>query len=83
MQNGLFLRTDIHRLLDAGYATITRDRDEVKFVASSRIDEEYHNGKEYLALTGKQLRLPERRVEWPDQEFIAWHNRLFDAKGGR
>lgn len=82
VQNGLFLRTDIHRLLDAGYATITRDRDEVKFVASSRIDEEYHNGKEYLALTGKSLQLPRHSGEWPDQEFITWHNRLFEAKGG-
>jgi putative restriction endonuclease len=83
VQNGLLLRTDIHRLFDAAYATITKERNEMRFVASSRINAEFHNGEEYLALTGKPLQLPQHRVEWPDQEFITWHNSLFDAKGGR
>jgi putative restriction endonuclease len=83
VQNGLLLRTDVHRLFDTGYATITREGDGMRFVASGRVDEEFHNGKQYLAMTGKLLHLPKHRVEWPDQEFVTWHNRLFDTKEGR
>lgn len=77
VQNGLLLRTDIHRLFDAGYATIERDADDVRLVVSRRINEEFNNGKEYLAMAGKLKHLPIRPVDLPDQEFIAWHNGRF------
>ena len=77
VQNGLFLRTDIHRLFDVGYATIRRVENDVSLVVSSRIDEEFHNGKEYLAMTGKLRNPPAHAIDLPDQEFIRWHNERF------
>ena len=45
LSNGILLRSDMHKLFDSGYLTITKDR---KVEISSRIKEEYQNGKEYI-----------------------------------
>ena len=52
-RNGLLLRTDLHRLLDSGYVTVTPD---LRFWVSTRIREEFANGRDYYALDGRQLR---------------------------
>ena len=44
LSNGILFRSDIHKLFDTGYLTVTRD---LKVEVSKRIKEEYHNGKEY------------------------------------
>jgi predicted restriction endonuclease len=41
-RNGLLLRTDLHRLLDSGHATVTPD---LRFWVSERIREEFMNGR--------------------------------------
>ena len=41
---------------------------------SSRIKEEFHNGKEYYALHGQNMRLPEYGDRRPSVEFLKWHN---------
>jgi putative restriction endonuclease len=69
-RNGLLLRTDLHRLLDAGYATVTPD---LRFWVSQRIREEFENGRDYYALDGKALRLPMTRELAPSREYLDWH----------
>jgi putative restriction endonuclease len=69
--NGILLRKDIHCVLDAGYATIDTD---YRFVVSNKVKEVFNNGEEYRRLHGKALRLPHRKVEWPDLDLLKWHN---------
>lgn len=72
ISNGLLLRSDIHKLFDSGYLTITRD---LKVEVSSRIKEEFQNGKEYYQYHGKSLHnIPERDIDKPDEKYIDWHN---------
>ena len=70
--NGLLLRSDLHKLFDHGYLTITKD---YKIDVSKRIKEEFENGREYYKLHGNSLQvLPSDRREYPSLEFINWHN---------
>ena len=70
--NGLLLRADIHRLFDDGYVTIDPD---LKFIVSSRVKEQFENGKEYYRFHGQKLQnLPESLSDLPSGEFIKWHN---------
>lgn len=69
--NGVFLRSDIHRLLDSGYVTISPN---YRFEVSRRIKEDFDNGKEYQRLHGSRLYLPSRSTDYPSSEFIKWHN---------
>jgi putative restriction endonuclease len=69
--NGILLRKDIHSVLDAGYATVDTD---YRFVVSEKVKEVFNNGEEYRRLHGKPLLLPKRKSDWPDPEFLRWHN---------
>ena len=72
VDNGLLLRADLHILFDKGYVTIT---DDYRIEVSPRIKEEYENGRDYYAMSGKQLTvLPNPDIEKPSIEFIEWHN---------
>jgi putative restriction endonuclease len=72
VSNGLLLRSDLHKLFDAGYMTITP---EFHVEVSSRIREEYHNGKEYYAMHGKKLAIiPASARDRPSKEYLRWHN---------
>ncbi len=72
ISNGLLLRSDMHKLFDNGYLTITK---EYKIEVSSRIKEEFQNGKEYYQYHGKTLQnLPVRPIDKPNARFINWHN---------
>ena len=72
ISNGILLRSDMHKLFDSGYLTITTD---LKVEVSSRIKEEYQNGKEYYQYHGKDLiTIPVRESDKPDKKFINWHN---------
>lgn len=72
ISNGLLLRSDIHKLFDTGYLTIT---DGLKIEVSKQIKEEYENGKEYYQFHGKDLfYLPGKEKERPRAEFLHWHN---------
>jgi putative restriction endonuclease len=71
VSNGLFLRSDLHTLFDRGYLTITRD---YRVEMSRRIREEFSNGREYYALSGRPLSvLPKLQVHCPGKEFLEWH----------
>lgn len=69
--NGLLLRRDIHSLFDAGYATVTPS---LSFQVSAAIREEFENGRDYYALHGTQIRVPEELTQQPNPEALAWHN---------
>ena len=72
ISNGLLLRSDMHKLFDSGYLTITN---EFKIEISSRIKEEYQNGKEYYKYHGSDLLiLPNREMDKPNERYIDWHN---------
>ena len=73
VSNGLLLRTDIHRLFDRGYVTV--DPDELRFVVSPRLREDYANGRTYYALAGSPLVLPPDEVDRPLREHLEWHAR--------
>jgi putative restriction endonuclease len=69
--NGLLLRQDVHTLFDRGYLTVTSD---FHLEVSRRLKEEFDNGKEYYALQGRRILLPEARDLWPSKEQLVWHN---------
>lgn len=70
--NGILMRRDVHSLFDAGYVTIT---DTYRFEVSRRIKEDFENGRDYYALHGRHLSLPNSRELWPAGEPLRWHNR--------
>jgi putative restriction endonuclease len=69
--NGLLLRQDIHTLFDRGYVTVTSD---YHVEVSRRLKEEFDNGKEYYALHGKTILLPQNPASRPSTEQLIWHN---------
>ncbi|MCC6994890.1 MAG: HNH endonuclease [Deltaproteobacteria bacterium] len=71
VENGLLLRTDIHRLFDQGYVTVTPDH---HFLVSRRLKEEFDNGKTYYDLQGRMIRLPPQPADQPSPSLLAWHN---------
>ena len=70
-ENGLLLRADIHRLFDTGYVTVDND---LRFVVSEKVREEYENGKEYYHFHGNKLiNLPVASSDRPGHDFLEWH----------
>ena len=56
VSNGILMRSDLHKLFDEGYITI--DPNDRRISVSSRIREEFENGKEYYRLHGLSIREP-------------------------
>jgi putative restriction endonuclease len=70
VDNGLLFRSDIHRLFDKGYVTVTPD---YKFRASRKLKDDFDNGEEYFRLTGNSIWLPKATDAKPNHEFLEWH----------
>jgi putative restriction endonuclease len=70
VDNGLLLRSDLHTLYDRGYLTVTPD---FRIEVSRRIKEEFENGREYYALQGKRIALPESEEDRPSVGALEWH----------
>ena len=70
MANGLLLRTDIHRLFDLGYVTVS---EKSRFEVSGRLKADFDNGKHYYDLHGAPVRAPRRGLPAPSAEALAWH----------
>jgi len=75
LENGLLLRSDVHTLFDQGYVTV--DADQLKVVVSSRIREEFENGRDHYHLHGRAIRLPRETDSLPSHEYLAFHNSVF------
>lgn len=72
VSNGLLLRSDFHKLFDAGLVTIDPD---LKIHVSGRIRDQYFNGKAYYRLDKQELAaLPQLVDDHPNPEFLRWHN---------
>ncbi len=71
VSNGLLLRSDLHTLFDDGYLTVDGD---LRLVVSSKIREEFQNGKEYYRYDGAPLmNLPGNADERPSRTYLEWH----------
>jgi len=70
VDNGLLLRSDLHTLYDRGYLTVTP---EYRIEVSRRIREEFENGRDYYALHGRRIALPENEADRPDVTSLEWH----------
>jgi len=71
IENGILFRSDIHKLFDSGYVTVTPDK---HFEVSKRIHEEFDNGKYYYGLHGREIGAPLDPRFKPGPEFLSWHN---------
>lgn len=71
VRNGVVLRSDLHELYDQGYVAITPD---YRIEVSSRIREEFDNGRDYYAFHGRELKvLPAEERKRPSREVLQWH----------
>jgi putative restriction endonuclease len=78
VRNGLLLRTDIHRLFDRGYVTVTPD---FRFEVSRRLKEEFENGRTYYEHHGRHIALPGDVGDRPDPALHRWHNEAVYERG--
>jgi putative restriction endonuclease len=69
--NGILLRRDIHSLFDAGYVTISPS---LHFEVSSKIREEFENGRHYYELHGQPIAVPLEPGHRPASHALSWHN---------
>jgi putative restriction endonuclease len=70
ISNGLLLRTDIHRLFDLGYVTVSTDG---RFEVGRRLKEDFENGRHYYAMHGQLIRPPADGRHSPARESLEWH----------
>jgi putative restriction endonuclease len=70
VDNGLLLRSDVHRLFDAGYVTVTPDH---RFRVSGRLKTDFNNGEPYYPLDGRPISLPADASAHPSRDFLGWH----------
>ena len=71
VQNGILLRSDVHRLFDAGYITVTPDH---RVEASQRMKDDFNDGDNYLKLHGSGVWVPDDPALRPDEAALQWHN---------
>jgi putative restriction endonuclease len=72
VNNGLLLRSDIHRLFDHGYITITP---EYRIDVSQRLKEDFKNGRSYYPFHGRPLtNVPVLPSDRPLKDMLVWHN---------
>jgi putative restriction endonuclease len=70
--NGLLLRSDFHKLFDLGLLTVEPD---YRIRISSRIRDQYFNGKAYYRLDKQPLAaIPAFAGDQPDRDALRWHN---------
>jgi putative restriction endonuclease len=72
VKNGILLRSDLHKLFDLGYVTITP---QLRLKVSPRLKEDWQNGREYYAHDDCELSYqPPDAISHPGKEFLQWHN---------
>jgi len=70
--NGLLLRSDLHKLFDLGYLSVTPG---LAVEVSRKIKEEFENGRDYYALHGRKLVVvPPVPKDRPSSQYLEWHN---------
>jgi putative restriction endonuclease len=71
VSNGLLLRSDLHRLFDLGYVTVTP---ELYLEVSGRLRGEFENGRTYYPMHGTPVNVPADPRLRPDPTLLRWHN---------
>jgi putative restriction endonuclease len=72
LNNGILLRSDLHKLFDLGYVTVTP---QLRLEVSPKLKADWQNGREYYAHHGAPLRFrPSDLSSQPNPEFLRWHN---------
>ena len=71
VRNGLLLRSDLHRLLDLGYVTVTP---ELRLEVSGRLRGDFENGRTYYPMHGTRVNVPSDPRLRPDPNLLRWHN---------
>jgi putative restriction endonuclease len=72
VNNGILLRSDLHKLFDLGYLTVTPD---LLLHVSPRLKADWQNGREYYVHDGELLGFhPTDAASQPSPEFLTWHN---------
>jgi putative restriction endonuclease len=70
VDNGLLLRSDLHRLYDRGYVTVTPD---YVFRVGDSLRDEFKNGRSYYGLDSQKIAIPDRELWRPNRELLEWH----------
>lgn len=70
VRNGVLLRTDIHKLFDLGYVTIS---DDYKFEVSGKLKQDFTNGRHYYAMHGNRIAPTRTPALMPSREALQWH----------
>ena len=70
VDNGLLLRSDLHRLFDRGYVAVTPD---YVFHVGQQLREDFHNGRSYYSLDGSMIMVPTAAHLRPDRDHLDWH----------
>jgi putative restriction endonuclease len=68
--NGLLLRTDVHRLFDLGYVTVSGDG---RFEVGRRLKEDFENGRLYYEMHGRPTTPPRDVSQRPARDALEWH----------
>ena len=71
VDNGLLLRSDLHRLFDRGYVTVTPD---YEFRVGDRLRQDFSNGRSYYGFNGGKIHVPESPLLRPSRELLEWHS---------
>lgn len=75
LQNGLLLRSDLHKLFDLGYIGVNPKTFHVE--VSSKIREEFENGRDYYKLHGQLLTMPENPLAVPSERNLSERYQMF------
>lgn len=72
IRNGILLRADVRKLLDAGYLTVTP---KYRVKVSTAVETDFGGeSPAYRRLHGTRVSVPER-IDWcPDPDILRWHN---------
>lgn len=70
VSNGVFLRSDLHKLFDRGYVSID---DDASLIVGNALRDEWNNGRAYYELQGRRLFEPVDEDERLDRERLEWH----------
>lgn len=70
LDNGLLLRSDVHTLFDRGYLGVDPKH---RLLVSPRLRADFDNGEHLYQRAGQPIRVPPRRIDRPNREFLEWH----------
>ncbi|MGH7174770.1 MAG: HNH endonuclease, partial [Minisyncoccia bacterium] len=70
VNNGLLLRSDVHRMFDRGYLSIDRD---YRLLVSPSLRSQFGNGDEFYEREGTVITVPRDEPFRPAREYLEWH----------